>query len=72
MEFVLSSINFILSNYMCFMPTHHMKKVSCTNIEICSFEGRIIVKNSLRAHVNGHAFSAHNSVIFGPKSILFI
>ena len=34
---ILSTINFYLGHYMCFMPMHHIKKVSYKNIEICSF-----------------------------------
>ena len=34
---ILSPINFLLCNYMFFMPINHIKKVSCKNIKIYSF-----------------------------------
>ena len=43
-----STFNFAI---MCFMPMHQIKMVSYKNIEISLFKGRIIVNNSLRAHI---------------------
>ena len=48
---ILSPIHVLLLNYMCFMLINHIKKVSCKNNEICSFKGRIIVKNSPHVHI---------------------
>ena len=53
---------------MCFMPMDHIKRFYAKILKFAHFRAELQSRIVL-APIYGHAFFAHNSVIFGPNSI---